>query len=167
MNDNVQYSMDSIKIAKPSVLDLFLLLRLFNKAVNEEYSIYNDDTKKIILKRHSFLHLLIARGKPNRTIFMSIIEQRCVGVCLGTTSDDGVGVINWIYVLPKYRNMNIARKMLEVSEKEFERRNCHKLLVTTEVAQDFYRKIGYKEEAVLKKHWWGKDFYYFSKLLGS
>ena len=50
-------------------------------------------------------------------------------------------------------------------ETEFLKHNCHKLIVTTEIAQDFYLKIGYTQESVLIKHWGNKDFYIFSKFL--
>ncbi len=154
-----------LRIVQPSLLDLLSLPRLFRKAVHEEYKVYDKKTRRRIVERHTLKHLLIARYKPGRIMFLALYDNTCVGVLLASHSSDGIGIINWIYVLPKFRKKNIAKKLLSRIEKEFVHFGCHKLIVTTEVAQAFYRKIGYLEEAVLKRHWWQKDFYLFYKFL--
>lgn len=155
----------NLHIVQPSLIDILSLPGLFRKAVHEEYKVYDRETRRRIVERHSLIHLLIARYKPGRTMLLALHDKTCVGVLLASHSSDGIGIINWIYVLPKYRKRNIAKKLLARVEKEFIKYNCHKLIVTTEVAQSFYRKIGYTQEAILKKHWWNKDFYLFYKSL--
>lgn len=164
--DNInKFVSNEIKIIKSGIIDIFRLPGMFTKALFEEYKMYDEQTKKRILQRHSLLHLLIARFKPDRVILLAAMEKRGIAVVLGTYSSDGVGIVHWIYVLPEYRKKNVAKRMLLQMEQEFLKRNCHKLTVTTEVAWEFYRKIGYKQEAFLKNHWWGEDFYFFSKFL--
>lgn len=154
-----------IRISEPGLLDVLGLPRLFHKAINEDYGFYNTQVQKVLLERNSWRRLLIAKLKSNRIIQTSYKGNICVGVLLAAVNSDGVGVVNWLYILPKYRKEGVARRMLSRVEKELLKRNCHKLSVTTEIASEFYRKLGYIEEGVLKNHWWGKDFYTFSKVL--
>ena len=155
-----------ITIKEPGIFDVFKLPRIFYKAVDEDYAFYGKKVQKKILDRNSLWRLLVAKLRQNRIILTSSKQTNdIVGVLLGVVSLDGVGIVNWLYVLPEYRKEGIARKMLSKVEKIFLQRGCHKLVVTSEIASDFYRKIGYKKEGLLKNHWWGKDFYIFSKVL--
>lgn len=154
------------KVNYPGVFDVFKLPPMFRKAVYEDYAFYNKKAQKTILDRNSLWHLLAAKLNKDRIILTgSNREGNILGVLLGSLSLDGVGTVNWLYVLPEYRKKGIARKMLSKVEKDFLKRGCHKLIVTSEIASGFYRKIGYKREGLLKNHWWGKDFYIFSKFL--
>lgn len=42
---------------------------------------------------------------------------------------------------------------------------CHKITLTTEIAPEFYKNLGYFEEGLLKKHWWKTDFTIMSKIV--
>lgn len=153
-------------IKEPGVIEVFSLPTLFRKAVNEDYAFYDKKVQKAILDRNSLWHLLVAKLRQNRIILTgSNREGNIIGVLLGAVSLDGIGVVNWLYVLPEYRKKGLAGKLLSKAEKEFLQTYCHKVVVTTEIASGFYRKIGYKKEGLLKNHWWGKDFYIFSKVL--
>jgi len=156
----------SITIKEPDFFDVFKMPRTFYKAVDEDYAFYDKKVQKVILDRNSLWHLLVAKIRQNRIILTgSNREGNIIGVLLGAVSLDGVGVVNWLYVLPEYRKKGLAGKLLSKVEKEFLQKDCHKVVVTTEIASGFYRKIGYKKEGLLKNHWWGKDFYIFSKVL--
>lgn len=154
-----------LAISQPSLVDIYKLPGMFRKAIAEEYGVHDATTRARILRRHSLRHLLVARFKPGRVIFVVKAAGNHLGVTLGSYSGDGIGIVNWIYVLPQYRKMGVARQMLGRMEQEFAQQNCHKLTVTTEVTPEFYRRLGYNQEAIFKRHWWGKDFYLFSKFL--
>lgn len=155
-----------ITIKEPEIFDVFKMPRMFYKAVDEDYAFYDKKVRKAILDRNSLWHLLAAKLNQDRIILTgSNRKGNIIGVLLGAANLDGVGTVNWLYVLPEYRKKGIARKMLSKVEKEFLQKGCHKLVVTSEIASGFYRKIGYKKEGVLKNHWWGEDFYIFSKFL--
>ena len=155
-----------ITIKEPGVVEVFSLPPLFRKAVNEDYAFYDKKVQKIILDRNSLWHLLAAKLNKDRIILTGCNrEGNIIGVLLGALNLDGVGTVNWLFVLPEYRKKGIARKMLSMVEKDFLKRGCHKLVVTSEIASEFYRKIGYEREGLLKNHWWGKNFYIFSKVL--
>jgi len=163
---SVEMTFMRITIKEPGIFDVFKLPQLFYKAVDEDYAFYNKKVRKAILDRNSLWHLLAAKLNKDRVILTgSNREGNIIGVLLGAVSLDGVGVVNWLYVLPEYRKNGLAGKMLSKVEKEFLQKDCHKLVVTTEIASGFYRKIGYKKEGLLKNHWWGKDFYIFSRVL--
>lgn len=153
-------------IGVPGILDVFKLPSMFHKAVNEDYAFYDDSVRKLILERNSLWHLLTARINPKRIILTGNKKgSGHIGIILAAVNSDGVGIVNWLYVLPKYRKKGIAHMLLSEVEKKLLQRGCHKLVVSTEIAYKFYRKIGYAQEGKLKNHWWGKDFYIFSKFL--
>lgn len=153
-------------IKEPGIFDLFKLPVMFRKALAEDYTFYDRKVRNTILGRNSLQHLLTAKLNPRRIILVySEKGIGFIGVILGVVALDGIGTVNWLYILPEYRKKGIARKMLSKVEKEFIQKGCHKLIVTTEISGSFYRKIGYKKEGLLKNHWWNKDFYIFSKFL--
>lgn len=156
---------NNIKLIKAGVFDLFKLPVLFRKAVNEDYGFYNQSAKQVILARNSLFRLLIAKIKKDRLVLVAYKDDSLAGILLGVNTVDAVFAINWLYVVPKYRKTGIATRLIKRAEKESLQNGCHKISVTTEIARDFYKKIGYAEEGVLKKHWWEKDFYIFGKVL--
>lgn len=155
-----------VVIRVPKFLDIIRLPQLFLRAINEDYSFYNKAARKKILNRNSLFHLLTAKINSNRVILVCNTKDKDqVGVLLGALGPDGVGIVNWLYVIPEFRKNKIASNLLLRTEKEFKQKGCHKLTVSTEIAQKFYKKMGYTLEGKLKNHWWGEDFYIFSKFL--
>ena len=155
----------SIKIRIPSLVDVFYLPVLFFRAIQEDYQFYDSSVRNRIKKKNSLRRLLVAKLRKRRLVLVAYSHGRRVGILLGSSNPSGVGMVNWLYTLPEFRKKKIGRRLLEKAENDFLNRGCHKITLTTEVAPEFYRRIGYTEEGILRKHWWGKDFYIFSKAL--
>lgn len=158
-------SKSQILIEKITLKDIYPMSKLFKKAVNEDYSFYSEYVKKLIIKRYSLKHLFVSYLRGGRIIIIARRDEKIFGNLIAVYTDDGIGFVNWLYVVPQARRQGIARKILAEFEKEVLARGGHKVAITTEIAPKFYQKIGYSLEGILKKHWWGKDFYLFGKLL--
>lgn len=150
-------------IDEPSLKDLLRLPHLYHKAVERDFSFYNEPVKKRIVAKNSFFRLVLARLKPNRLLYVARVNNEPVGVIIGSFTGSGIGVVHWIFVLPEHRARKIGKLLMERAELFFKKHGCHKISLTTEIAPDFYKHLGYETEGVLKKHWWNKDFYIMSK----
>lgn len=158
-------SKPSFQIRTPTFKELLSLPKLFKKAVYEDYTFYGKNVQESIIRRYSFKHLLRAYVSERRILLIASTDTDIVGVIVGIITPDGLGMVNWIYVVPQFRNGGVAREMLTETEKIFRKMGAHKVMIATEIAPEFYKRMGYEQEGLLKKHWWGKDFYIFTKYL--
>lgn len=156
--------MSEIVFCRPSARDVFALPALFVEAVHTDFSFYNDAVKKRILKKNSLQRLFLARLRKNRILFVAKADGVCVGVIIASFNAH-IGIVHWVFVRSGYRKQHIGSGLLKAVELEFRRVGCHKITLTTEIAPEFYKNLGYTEEGLLKKHWWGKDFTILSKNL--
>lgn len=152
-------------VRQPTIKELLALPKLFKKAVYEDYTFYEEKVQKNIISRYSLKHLLRAYLSERRILLVASDDIDIFGVLVGIISPDGLGMINWIYVHPKFRKGGVASELLTNTEQIFKEKNSHKIMIATEIAPEFYKKMGYDQEGLLKKHWWGKDFYIFTKYL--
>ncbi len=151
-------------ICEPSFKDIFSLPFLFERAIQTDFSFYNERVKKRILTKNSLLRLFFARARKRRILLVAKIEGKCVGLIISSCNAN-IGVIHWLFVLPEYRGKKIGFNLVKKAEDELEKFGCHKITLTTEIAPEFYKNLGYIEEGLLKKHWWEKDFTIMSKIM--
>ncbi len=157
----MQFHTEAI-ILRPSLQDIFSLPPLFTQAVHTDFSFYNEPVKQRIMKKNSLLRLFFARLRKRRVLLVAKISDKCVGVVIGSHTAS-IGNIHWLFVLPEYRGNKIGSALLARAEAALEKFGCHKVALTTEIAPEFYKKLGYTVEGFLKKHWWKKDFTILSK----
>ena len=153
----------SIIICEPSFKDIFSLPALFERAMLADFSFYNEQVKKRIIRKNSLLRLFFARLRKRRVLLVAKEDEKCVGLVI-SSCNASIGVIHWLFVLPEHRGKKIGFSLVEKAEHELQKLGCRKVTLTTEIAPDFYKNAGYIEEGVLKKHWWGKDFTIMSKV---
>ena len=151
-------------ICRPSFKDIFSLPFLFERAILTDFSFYNEQVKKRILRKNSLLRLFFARARKRRILLVAKIEEKCVGLIISSCNAN-IGVIHWLFVLPEYRGKKIGFNIVKKAEDELQKLGCRKITLTTEIAPEFYKNSGYIEEGLLKKHWWGQDFTIMSKML--
>lgn len=152
------------KICRPSFKDIFSLPFLFERAVLTDFSFYSEQVKNRIIRKNSLLRLFFTRIRKQRILLVAKTEGRCVGLIISSCNAN-IGVIHWLFVLPEYRGKKIGFNLVQEAEGELQKLGCHKITLTTEIAPEFYKNLGYIEEGVLKKHWWEKDFTIMSKIL--
>jgi ribosomal protein S18 acetylase RimI-like enzyme len=120
--------------------------------------------KNRIIRKNSLLRLFFARIRKQRILLVAKTEGKCVGLIISSCNAN-IGVIHWLFVLPEYRGKKIGFNLIKKAEAELQKLGCHKITLTTEIAPEFYKNLGYIEEGLLKKHWWQKDFTIMSKIL--
>ncbi len=151
-------------ICEPSFKDIFSLPFLFERAVQTDFSFYSEQVKKRIIRKNSLLRLFFARARRRRILLVAKTEGKCVGLVISSCNAN-IGVIHWLFVLPEYRGKKIGFNLVKRAEAELQKLGCHKITLTTEIAPEFYKHLGYLEEGLLKKHWWKKDFTIMSKIV--
>jgi len=151
-------------ICRLSFKDIFSLPALFKQAVATDFAFYSDKVKKRILRKNSLRRLFSAKLRKQRVVFVAKVDGKCVGLIIASHNAN-IGIVHWVFVLNEYRNKKIGSNLLREVELEMKRLGCHKITLTTEIAPEFYRNLGYTEEGLLRKHWWGQDFSIMSKVL--
>lgn len=85
--------------------------------------------------------------------FIASDDQKIIGAVL-SGHDGRRGFINHLGVAPEYRRQGIASHLLELCEDTFRKNGIHKcalfVLKENKSGQEFYEKIGWKEEDIMK-----------------
>ena len=93
-------------------------------------------------------------------------REDAIGFGLGRAGG-GVGFINWIGVESEHRTKGVGSAILATMERDFAKRECHKLELYTyqnnPVLLQFYEKRGYTVMANLNNHYYHLDVIYMTK----
>lgn len=94
------------------------------------------------------------------------------GVLLGAARysiAEGVGYLRELIVQTDCRGQGIGAQLLASYEADCRRRGCHKLFLdvasVNQPAQDFYRRNGWQQEGLMRRHWREVDFQTWAKWL--
>ena len=155
-----------MKIRGARLFELPAISRQVVRAAGDDYGFYPNDVQRIIAERNGLRPLFAAWRHPNRRILVSVDKYGIIqGQLIGTYNADDVAIVHWLYVAPEGRKCGLARKLLRQFESEVRIWGVKKMMLWTEIAPGYYQKIGWIQEAKLPNHWWGQDFYVFSKYL--
>jgi GNAT superfamily N-acetyltransferase len=148
-----------LNIRPASFSDLPKLAQLSRQGAETDYHFYPPPIRRQIAANHNLRRLLA--GKIRRQLIL-VAGRPPLGFISGSPNINQVAVINWLYVDPSARSQGLARSLLAEFDSQLES-SVHKIMLWTEIAPDYYRHLGWKEEARLPNHWWGRDFWIFSK----
>ncbi len=85
------------------------------------------------------------------------------------TIAEGVGYLRELVVKAGHRGQGIGQHLLTVYENDCRTRGCHKLFLDVASvnvrAQDFYRRYGWEQEGLMRRHWRQVDFQTWVKWL--
>jgi ribosomal protein S18 acetylase RimI-like enzyme len=87
---------------------------------------------------------------------------------LGISLTSHVAHIKTLIVKKELRNKGIGEALIKKAEELAKEFDCHKIFLetgSTWKARSFYEKLGYKKTGELKKHFFKKDFWIYSKFL--
>lgn len=116
-------------------------------------------SKKNILDNIKYREYLYAVAKNGNDI---------VGFSCGYF-DAGTFWIDWICVGKDYQRKGIAKNIFEFLIKTAKKHKVHKIWCDTRItnknAISLMKKIKFKRIGLLKKHWYGQDFYFWEKIL--
>lgn len=101
-------------------------------------------------------------------------EGRLVGFVCGAPDAAAAGFgtyyAAWIAVAPECRRMGIAARLLQTLARQAYAKGCHKIYglvqTTNSPALSLLEGVGYRNEAVLRRHWRGDDFFMCSRIIG-
>lgn len=86
------------------------------------------------------------------------------------TIAEGVGYLRELLVKTNDRGHGIGSSLLQAFEDDCRERGCHKLYLDVAAvnprAQAFYRRHGWEQEGVMRRHWRKVDFQTWIKWLG-
>ncbi|MBR9701333.1 GNAT family N-acetyltransferase [Candidatus Pacearchaeota archaeon] len=139
-----------MRIIKASTKDK----KLSDKFIKKEWDIFNKERgyqwREI---EHSFI------ASENKKI-LGILRFKIIG---------GASYLSEFIVNKESRNKSVGKKLFEKFEKFSKEKNCHVIyLETTEKHKEaikFYKKMGFKKIATLKKNKFKFDCYFFEKIL--
>lgn len=150
-------------VRQAKILDLRKLGRLSRRAAEGDYGFYPHPVQETIAARNSWRALLVGHITKRRCVLVAADKGQPVGFLVATPNNDGVAIIHWLYVDPLARGGGIAKQLLDQFEGSLSVAGVHKVMLWTEIAAGYYRRLGWEEVAVLQDHWWGKDFSLLTK----
>ncbi len=154
--------MAAVRVAK--LRDVNGITRLARESITKAYNFYPPDIKRQLTARNSRSSLAKTILLKRRLILAAIYDGKILGYLIGQPNTDGIALVYSLYVSDDHRTKGLGRLLLN----DFEARlggGVKKIMVWTEIAPDYYRKLGWAEEAKLSDHWWGQDWVIFSKSL--
>lgn len=88
-------------------------------------------------------------------------DGKARGLLFGAPEDSGVGTIIWLGVAEGQRSVGLGAKLMRAAFADYQARGCHKVKVytETEVAKQFYVKLGMEVEGFHPQHWWQVNFW--------
>lgn len=106
-------------------------------------------------------------GTPNHSrLILAHIEDECVGGVFFWWFEPDAG-IDYLFVEEKWRQRGIGRQLLRAAEEELKSNNCRQVTVSTytNMAPDYYPRMGYGHIATIDRYLLGYDRLIFRKRL--
>ncbi len=143
--------------------DIRQIAALSRQSVATTYNFYDRDIQRILLKRQSAPRLLNTILRRLRIILVAARGESVVGYLVGTPANDGVALVYSLYVDKDERGTGVGGQLLGYFETKVVPDYISKIMLWTEVAAPYYRKLGWRQTAELPDHWWGQTFWIFVK----
>lgn len=84
--------------------------------------------------------LLLDRNEP-----IGFIQFQCE-TFMNWFFQESAGFIREFWIAEKYRNQGYGTKLMNLSFSYFQEKDIHKVLLTTDTAEDFYERKGFKKD---------------------
>ena len=105
----------------------------------------------------------------NSFAFVSVEQERVIGLAIGRIQEGGLDDLSWICTDPHSQGEGTGKELLSQVIQHCKDKGCHKIFAYTfpslAPAVSFYLKSGFIQEAHLRKHWYQMDFLIMSKWL--
>ena len=155
--------MTQLSIRPARLSDIRQIAALSKQSVATTYNFYDKQIQKLLLKRQSARRLLNTMLRRLRVVVVAVRGQTVVGYLVGTPANDGVALVFSLYVDKDERGSGVGGQLLGYFETQVVPDYISKIMLWTEVAAPYYRKLGWRETAKLPNHWWGQTFWIFVK----
>ncbi len=115
----------------------------------------------------AYLHAL-SDADPNNVLIALSPEGERAGIIV-SGPENGAVMLYWCCLLPQFRKGALAMRCLAAYVKLWQGKRAHKLIAYTRVSNRASRllmqRAGYREVAVLEKHFFGLDFVLYDYML--
>ena len=105
----------------------------------------------------------------NSFAFVSVEQERVIGLAIGRIQEGGLADLSWICADPQSQRKGTGKELLSKVIEHCKDKGCHKIFAYTfpslAPAVGLYLKSGFIQEAHLRKHWYQMDFLIMSKWL--
>ena len=156
-----------IKVSALKASDVFKYHRLIGRVINHTYY-YSLSARKKEIAGYSMKWLQAGIKNTKRILLCAKDRDKVVGFLFGYVSTGMLHLI-WLGVDSNYRKVGIGQQLMLKTEAWGRGKKVHKIWFDTRVNNKqsipLVIKLKYRKVALLKKHYYGQDFFIWEKLL--
>jgi N-acetylglutamate synthase-like GNAT family acetyltransferase len=134
----------SITILPLEVRHVRQLSKLFNAALEADFSYIDDLHRTRIRRQHSIPRLARAALRSKRHIFIAWQDRVLIGYVIAGTVGDGSGNIDWLYVRPGTRGNNLGLRLLSRAMQQINAQGATTVTLITYAYTSYYARQGFK-----------------------
>lgn len=133
-----------------------------------EEGTYPREAHEFWLGRHIRERYLENLEKEDTLNLVADLKGEIIGVIRATINErGGLSFLGWTCIHPSHQGNGYGEKMVRLVLDHCKNQDCHKISLHTlpmlKPAISLYKKLGFEQEAILKKHYWKMDFILMSK----
>jgi ribosomal protein S18 acetylase RimI-like enzyme len=140
---------------------------LDHEAINFEKGTYPQEAHQFYLGNHTREKYQEDLKRTDKLNLVVDIEGKITGVTKATIDKGGLSFLGWTCIHPSYRGNGYGERMVQHVLDYCKKQGSHKISLHTlpmlRPAINLYMKLGFAQEALLKKHYWKMDFILMSK----
>lgn len=140
------------------------LFRKFLKSLDN--SVYSEEIKNDLITGFTHHHLTLLYNRLDSCFYIAKDKRKIIGFIFGW-AEHGVFWIDWVGVSQQYRSKGLGAHLFDSLIKDCQQRKYHKIAFNTIDknirAIELYKRIGFKEEAIMENHWYKENWVYLSK----
>jgi ribosomal protein S18 acetylase RimI-like enzyme len=155
-----------VRIARKDELDE--ISKLFSKIL-EDLPYYNSLAKENELRKYTPPKLAEKQKQDKYSVLVALDESNeIVGFCFNHFDDFTIW-LDWFGVKPPNRKKGTGGAIIQALFKTATERGAHKVWCDTrtsnEASKNLLRKLGFKEIAEVKNHWYKQDFILWERFM--
>jgi len=146
------------------------LAKLIHEILTEMSQYYKDEAIKTELRVYTADYIQKLINNPDFLLFKAEVNKNIVGFQIVSIYQT-LAYLEWSGVHPDYRRQGIGRALKSLTEEYLlkNRPDVHKIWCDTRVTNTpsikNLLKNGYQISALLRKHWFGEDYYLYEKII--
>lgn len=135
---------NSIVILPLEVRHVRKLAKLFNAALEADFSYIDNMHKDQIRKQNSIPRLAIAALRSKRHVYLAWDNNTVIGYVIAGSVGDGSGNIDWLYVRPGTRGNNLGLRLLSRAMQQMYAQGATSITLVTYAYTTYYARQGFK-----------------------
>jgi ribosomal protein S18 acetylase RimI-like enzyme len=133
-----------VTISEASLVSLPELKRLFDRAVRDHFTYFDEPVRRRVMNEHGLRKLLFAKVDPRRVVLLARTEGRIIGYAIGAAPKTGPAQLFWLYVEPGHRGSNIGLSLLSRMLKLLGVRGARVVSIATHDHRRYYQRQGFQ-----------------------